>query len=149
MKRFLLALMLMVAFAPAALASGRCDGFHGCRCGVTAARDHGLPLNYGGFNLKMAREWPAAFQRISEPVAGAVAFFRHGGAGHAHVATIVRPIDGDHAVVHDDRGTYVRKGMRHAVYLSVGAGVRSFARAHSRHRYGHLWRKGHYRLARG
>lgn len=81
---------------------GSCDGFHRCRCGVTAARLHGLPLNYQGKNLKLAAAW-YDFPRTTCH-AGAV------GIPHAHHVYTVVQCNGDGtAVVSDDAGTYTRR----------------------------------------
>ena len=80
---------------------GSCDGFHRCRCGTTAARWHGLPYSYNGYNLKKASEWGRAFRRTSFGV-GAVAVYPH------HVATIIGGSDCHSATVYDDAGTYQR-----------------------------------------
>ena len=80
---------------------GSCDGFHRCRCGTTAARLHGLPYDYKGYNLKMASEWSRAFPHTSFHV-GAVGVKPH------HVLTIVAGSDCRSATVQDDAGTYQR-----------------------------------------
>ena len=80
---------------------GACDGFQRCRCGTTAARDHGLPYSYKGFNLKMASEWARAFARTSFHI-GAVGVKPH------HVLTVTGGSNCSLATVHDDRGTYQR-----------------------------------------
>lgn len=96
----LAALMLITVSAQAN--ARRCDGFHGCRCGVTAARDHGLPLDYHGLNLKMAASY-YAFPRTTCH-AGAI------GIPHAHHVYTVVQCNGDGtATVHDDAGTYRRR----------------------------------------
>lgn len=92
---------------------GACDGFHRCRCGTTTARYHGLPYNYNGLNLKMARSY-YAFPRTSFGI-GAVGVRPH------HVLTVVGGSDCRSATVHDDAGTYQRNvcGM---TFVSVGGG---------------------------
>lgn len=101
---------------------GACDGFHRCRCGTTAAARHGLPLNYHGYNLKMAREYGRAFPHTSFHI-GALGVVSH------HVLTIV---GGDHcsrATVYDDAGTYQRNvcGM---TFVEVGGSDYSAATIH-------------------
>jgi hypothetical protein len=90
------ALLCSTSFA---FASG-CDGFHRCRCGVTAARHAGLPLDYHGMNLKQARTW-YRFPRTTCH-AGAV------GIPHAHHVFTVVECDGNSVRVVDDAGNYVR-----------------------------------------
>ena len=97
----IIALALFV-FTSAAEARGRgkCDGFHRCRCGTTAARHFGKPYNYNGWNLKQARVWKN-FPRTS---------FRVGVAGvvEHHVLAIVGGDTCSRATVYDDAGTYTR-----------------------------------------
>ena len=100
---------------------GACDGFQRCRCGVTAARKAGLPLNYNGFNLKRAVEWTRAFPRSSIH-AGAVGYVRKGGPS-GHVFTVVNYNGGSTATVYDDRGTYERN-ISNAIFVSVHGGIR-------------------------
>ncbi len=98
---------------------GRCDGFHGCRCGVTAARLHGLPLNYKGHNLKQAHGYVEAFPRSSSPAPGNIVY-QHGGGPTGHVSTIKQVLSRCEAVVADDRGTYQRNiCSRGAIILAV------------------------------
>ncbi len=98
---------------------GSCDGFHGCRCGVTAARLHGLPLNFNGHNLKQAREFVRAFPRSSSPAPGNIVY-QHGGGPTGHVSTIRTVLSRCEAVVADDKGTYQRNICRRgAVLLAV------------------------------
>ena len=80
---------------------GSCDGFHRCRCGVTAAHNFGIPYAFKGFNLKMASEWGRAFPHTS---------FRPGVAGVKphHVLQVVGGESCAHATVRDERGTYQR-----------------------------------------
>lgn len=85
--------------------AGACDGFQRCRCGTTAAREHGLPYAYKGFNLKMASEWGRAFPRTSFRV-GVVGVKPH------HVLTVVGGSSCSSATVHDDAGTYQRNVCR-------------------------------------
>ena len=92
--------------------SGACDGFNRCRCGTTAARLHGLPYNYQGLNLKMAREW-YHFPHTGFGV-GAVAVYPH------HVATIVGGSSCHSATVSDDAGTYERN-VCGATFVSIGS----------------------------
>lgn len=81
---------------------GGCDGFHRCRCGVTAANYAGLPLNYRGLNLKLAASWYNLPRTTCHP--GAV------GIPHAHHVYTVRQCNGDGtALVSDDAGTYTRR----------------------------------------
>lgn len=116
----------------------RCDGFHGCRCGVTAARLHGLPLDYHGLNLKLAASY-YQFPRTSCH-AGAV------GIPHAHHVYTVERCNGDGtALVHDDAGTYTRRVAGNVfvdpngnVAGRVPSSVRTYAaRSHHRHRHAH------------
>ena len=102
----MLALILTAVFSVQAVARGRCDGYHGCRCGVTAASYNGVAVNYKGFNLKRAVEWIRAFPRTSFH-SGVVGYIRHGGPS-GHVVTVVDGTDCTNATVHDDRGTYQR-----------------------------------------
>lgn len=99
---------------------GACDGFRRCRCGVTAARKAGLPLNYNGHNLKRAVEWIKAFPRTSIH-AGAVGYVRKGGPS-GHVFTVVNYNGGSMATVYDDRGTYERR-IDNAVFVNPGGRV--------------------------
>lgn len=101
---------------------GACDGFHRCRCGVTAANKAGLPLNYNGFNLKRAVEWIKAFPRTAIH-AGAVGYVRRGGPS-GHVFTVVSYNGGPTATVYDDAGTYERR-IDNAVFVSPSGGSRS------------------------
>jgi hypothetical protein len=109
----LIALVLLISNAEA---RGRCDGFHGCRCGVTAARQAGLPYNYQGVNLKQAIGW-LVFRR-TEPRPGAVGYVRRGGLT-GHVFTVVSYSGGPTATVVDDAGTYERS-IRGAVFVEPG-----------------------------
>lgn len=103
-----------------AVRSGACDGFHRCRCGVTAARKAGLPLDYKGHNLKRAVEWKHAFPHASMPFVGAVVY-QVGGGPSGHVSTIVGLGSRCTATVYDDAGTYERNiCTRSAVILNVG-----------------------------
>lgn len=110
MSKALIALVTFVALIVSSPSEARhrsrCDGVHGCLCGVTAARLHGLPTNYRGHNLKMAVEWKRAFPRTS-PGPGAVVYQR-GGGRTGHVFTIVRMVSERIALVRDDKGTYER-----------------------------------------
>ena len=85
---------------------GACDGFHRCRCGVTAARKAGLPLNYNGYNLKRAIEFKWALPPTTIHV-GAIGYVPHGGPS-GHVFTVVHYAGGNTATVYDDKGTYER-----------------------------------------
>lgn len=102
---------------------GPCDGFHRCRCGVTAARRAGLPLNYNGHNLKRAVEFKRALPRAAGPAVGVIVY-QVGGGPSGHVSTIVHyPGSGCMATVYDDAGTYVRNiCIRRAVYLRAPVG---------------------------
>ena len=82
---------------------GACDGFHRCRCGVTAARKAGLPLDYNGWNLKRAITF-LRFPRTTIRV-GAIGYVPHGGPS-GHVFTVVHYAGGSTATVYDDKGTY-------------------------------------------
>lgn len=115
---------------------GSCDGYHRCRCGTVAASLHGLPVNYHGLNLKMARSY-YAFPRTTCH-AGAV------GIPHAHHVYTVVQCNGDGtAVVHDDAGTYTRRVAGNTfVSVSGGGGERVYAaRSHQRRHYA----RRHYR----
>lgn len=90
---------------------GACDGFVRCRCGTTAARYHGLPYAYKGYNLKMASEWGRAFPHTSFHV-GAVGFMPH------HVLSIIGGVSCAAATVYDDAGTYQRNVCR-MTFVSV------------------------------
>ncbi len=111
---------------------GSCDGFHRCRCGTTAARLNGLPYNYNGMNLKMAREW-YGFPHTGFGV-GAVAVYPH------HVATITGGSSCSNATVSDDAGTYQRN-VCGATFVSPGGGAGAYAstehsaRRHRSHRH--------------
>lgn len=98
--------MILVATISTAEARRACDGFNGCRCGVTAARHNGLPLNYNGHNLKQAVGYIRAFPHTSFGV-GAIGYVRHGGPT-GHVFSVVGGSECSHATVYDDRGTYTR-----------------------------------------
>ena len=91
---------------------GACDGFQRCRCGTTAARYHGLPYSYKGFNLKLASEWPRAFPRTSFGI-GVVGVKPH------HVLTVVGGSTCSSATVHDDAGTYQRNVCR-MIFVDAG-----------------------------
>jgi len=109
-------MIALVLLTSAAEARGRCDGFHGCRCGVTAAREAGLPYDYRGINLKQAIGW-LAFRR-TDIRAGAVGYVRRGGRT-GHVFTVVSYNGGATATVRDDAGTYERN-VRGAVFVTPG-----------------------------
>lgn len=113
---------------------GSCDGFHRCRCGVTAARHAGLPLNYRGLNLKQARDWYNLPRTTCH--AGAV------GIPHAHHVYTVLQCNGDGtAQVTDDAGTYTRRVAGNTfvdpngnAVARVPSSVRTYAaRTHRRH----------------
>jgi hypothetical protein len=109
----------LIAFAlltTAAQARGRCDGFHGCRCGATAAREAGLPYVFQGVNLKQAIGW-LAFRR-TDVKPGDVGYVRRGGRT-GHVFTVVTYSGGSTATVKDDKGTYVRN-IRNATFVIPG-----------------------------
>lgn len=116
-----------------------CDGYHGCRCGVTAANYNGISINYNGFNLKRAVEWIRAFPRTSFQ-AGAVGYVPHGGPS-GHVFTVVGGSDCSTATVHDDRGTY-RRNVCHATFVAAhGGGEVHHTRVavhHEKHRTRHV-----------
>lgn len=100
------ALAIACLSSPAeARARGKCDGFHACRCGTTAARQAGLPYDFKGINLKQARSW-LRFQRTSIK-AGAVGYVSRGGPT-GHVFTVMSYSGGRTATVKDDAGTYER-----------------------------------------
>ena len=133
-----LALILTAFLTVSAQARGhQCDGYHGCRCGVTAASYNGVALNYNGFNLKRAVEWIHAFPRTSFQ-SGTVGYIPHGGPS-GHVFTVVDGSDCSHATVHDDRGTYSRN-VCHATFVAIHGGGTNIAhvlvhhRAHREHR---------------
>ena len=102
----IMVVVLLCLFSTGVQARCKCDGFNGCRCGVTAARYNGLPLVYNGINLKQAIGFVRAFPRTSFG-SGVIAYFRRGGPT-GHVATVVAGGDCRSATVHDDRGTYQR-----------------------------------------
>lgn len=109
MKQFIAAMSLVLATVLAfasAEARGPCDGVHGCTCGVTAARKHGLPDVFNGINLKQAIGWKRAFPQTS-PAPGMVVY-QHGGGPTGHVATIESVVDRCTAVVSDEKGRYER-----------------------------------------
>lgn len=85
-------------------ARGKCDGIHGCLCGVTQAHHFGFPRVYNGFNLARARTWVEAFPRTVAQV-GAV-MWRHGLGPSGHVARIVSLDGGCNATVADERGQH-------------------------------------------
>ena len=105
---------VLTLLAPPVEARGRCDGFHGCRCGTTAARYNGLPYDYKGYNLKKASEYRRAFPHTSFQVK-ALAVWNH------HVATIVGGDDCHSATVYDDAGTYQRN-VCGATFVTVSGG---------------------------
>lgn len=113
--RAILAAIVILVLCTSAEARRRCDGFNGCRCGVTAARYNGLPLIYNGYNLKRAVEWIRAFPRTAFG-AGSVGYVRRGGPS-GHVFTVVGGGNCAAATVHDDRGTYTRN-VCGAVFVS-------------------------------
>ena len=94
---------------------GACDGFQRCRCGTTAARLHGLPYSYKGFNLKLASEWGRAFPHTSFHV-GAVGVKPH------HVLTVIGGSNCSSATVQDDAGTYQRN-VCNMTFVSVSSGM--------------------------
>lgn len=107
MRRF----MIVAAAVAASLLSTtayakKCDGFHGCRCGVTAARNFGL--NYSmqpgrpGHDLKEAATW-RAFQHTGFSV-GVAAIKPN---GH-HVAKVTGGSSCADATITDESGTYHR-----------------------------------------
>ena len=93
---------------------GACDGFQRCRCGTTAARYHGLPYAYKGFNLKLAAEWGRAFPHTSFGL-GMVGVKPH------HVLTVVGGSNCSSATVHDDAGTRQRN-VCGFTFVSVNGG---------------------------
>lgn len=135
MMRTILATFTLLTLAltiPTIADARRCDGFNGCRCGTTAARDHGLPYDYHGMNLKKASTW-YAFPRTSCH-AGAVGVQPH------HVYTVLQCNGDGTATVHDDAGTYTRR-VAGNVFVDPN-GNHSFASADtysasSRHYYYH------------
>lgn len=107
----------LTAFAPLDAAQARqrygaCDGFQRCRCGTTAARYHGLPYNYNGYNLKKASEW-RRFPRTTFRI-GAVGVQPH------HVLTVVGGDSCQSALVYDDAGTY-RRNVCRMTFVSVNS----------------------------
>ena len=126
-----LALILTAFLSVSAYARGSCDGYHGCRCGVTAASYNGVSLTYKGFNLKRAVEWVRAFPRTSFQ-SGTVGYVPHGGPS-GHVFTVVDGANCSTATVHDDKGTYQRN-VCHATFVAVHGGERvQTARVEPRH----------------
>ena len=124
-----LALVLTLCAISTVADAGRCDGYHGCRCGVTAASYNGVALTYNGFNLKRAVEWIRAFPRTSFQ-SGTVGYVPHGGPS-GHVFTVVNGSDCANATVHDDRGTYSRN-VCHATFVAVHGGGTQMARSEHR-----------------
>lgn len=114
--KYACAALALLAFSTPSDARGRCDGFHGCRCGVTAARRNGLPLNYQGYNLKQAVEWVRAFPRTVFQ-SGVVGYIRHGGPT-GHVFTVEGGSSCSAARVYDDRGAYTRN-VCNATFVAV------------------------------
>lgn len=96
------ALMAFAGLSP--VQAKACDGFRGCRCGVTLARSLGLPLKYNGHNLKQAVEWKRAFPQTSVHV-GAV-MYRHGLGPTGHVSRVVGVNGGCSITVVDERGQH-------------------------------------------
>ena len=116
LRHYAVAAVVFALLASPAEARGKCDGFHGCRCGTTAARLAGLPYIFHGINLKQAIGW-LAFRRI-EIKPHAVGYVRHGGPT-GHVYTVLSYNGGKMATVEDDRGTYERD-VRNAVFVQPG-----------------------------
>lgn len=114
-----LILTALSSFVVQARGYGACDGYHRCRCGVTAANYNGVALNYNGFNLKRAVEWVQAFPRTAFQ-SGVVGYVRRGGPS-GHVFTVVDGSDCAKATVHDDRGTYTRN-VCNATFVAVRGG---------------------------
>lgn len=130
MKGILAAMSLVLAtalaFASAVEARGRCDGVHGCTCGVTAARNAGVAVNYNGYNLKQAVQWTRAFPRTSA-APGTVLYQRTGGPT-GHVAVVTAVLDQCTVTVKDERGQYDRDiCRRHTTFVDPHGG--SFAQA--------------------
>src|SRR5674476_436120 len=120
--------VLLLTSAADARRGGACDGFQRCRCGTTAARYHGLPYSYKGFNLKLASEWARAFPHTSFGVGVA-------GVKPHHVLTVVGGSSCASATVSDDAGTYQRNVCR-MTFVAVGGGGltrESSARSHRHH----------------
>ncbi len=109
---------------------GSCDGFHRCRCGTTQAAHFGLPLNYRGFNLKLAADWGRAFPRTGFH-AGAVGVRPH------HVLRVVQVTGPSTAIVSDDAGTYERNVSGFAFVSVNGGGGEGDYSARSHRRYKH------------
>ena len=115
---------------------GKCDGFNGCRCGVTLANYLGLPLNYNGHNLKQAGAWPQAFPHTSLHV-GAV-MYRHGLGPTGHVSRVVAVNGGCSITVADEAGQHEDNACtRGATFMDVNgntayAAVDHSARSHRR-----------------
>ena len=114
---------------------GSCDGFTRCRCGTTTARYHGLPYNYNGMNLKMARAY-YGFPRTSFGV-GAVGVAPH------HVLTVTGGSDCAHAMVHDDAGDYQRN-VCNMTFVSVGGGGYTQTASAAPHRHSRRHRGAEY-----
>lgn len=114
LKTIVIALVAITALTGAANARGRCDGFHGCRCGVTQAQHYGLPLSYNGFNLKRAIEWVKAFPHTS--MQANVVGYQRGGGPSGHVFRVVQVTGPSTAIVADDKGQYERS-MRGATFV--------------------------------
>lgn len=127
MQKPLLAAAVILLLTGTAEARGKCDGFQRCRCGVTAARKAGLPLNYNGHNLKRAVEFKHALPRAARPAVGVIVY-QVGGGPSGHVSTIVAYTGGCMATVYDDAGTYERNiCIRRPVYLDASGNRLSLA----------------------
>jgi len=99
---------------------GKCDGFNACRCGVTAARRHGLALDHNGWNLKMAREYKR-FPHVGFQV-GAIGIRPD---GH-HALTIEGGSDCRMASVSDENGTYQRNVCGFTFVSPSGGGFATY-----------------------
>ncbi len=129
----------MAAFALIALPSttearGRCDGFHGCRCGVTQARFFGLPLSYNGHNLKQAIEWIRAFPHTSAQP-GVVGYQHTHRSPTGHVFRVVSLTGANRAIVADERGQYERSlhGATFVQPMGNGTVAQMSAKPHVKH----------------
>lgn len=100
---------------------GACDGFHGCVCGTTAARNFGISYAQNGWNLKQAREW-RRFPRVG---------FQPGVAGvqEHHVLQIVGGSSCANATVRDETGTYNRNVCNMTFHSVTGGGLGAYAQA--------------------
>lgn len=122
----------------------RCDGFNGCRCGVTQARHFGLPLNFNGHNLKQASEWARAFPHTGLHVG--VVMYRHGLGPTGHVSRVVAVNGGCSITVIDEVGQHADSACgRGNIFVdpngnvanNARSSVRTYAARSRHHRHSH------------